>query len=203
MLSRLSISILVKGFGLEKGRLGFLLFSVSIWGWKLSRRIRTGYVPASWGHRQHPWRWQSSSWRAQCRWRHPWWRSQGKPWGHHGSPRRWGQRYAWLHHGEPDAWWRAWWCPGCYPSAPSCDAWRLPCRVPFLLCLVQSCWCTVINWCRYSPTICLYTHPWQTLPEIPIGQKFWANESAGSKTGECVERTGECTRLTTTPAYIS
>ena len=54
-------------------------------GERFNLRIRRGYVPASWGHRPHPWRRRSSSWRAWCRWRHSWWRSQGRPWGIHGS----------------------------------------------------------------------------------------------------------------------
>ena len=119
----------------------------------LNLRIRTGCVLASWGHRQHPWRWQSSSWRVRCRWRHPWWRSQGKPWGLHGSPHRSGQRYAWLLHGEPNAWWRAWWFPGCCLSTPYGDAWRLPCRVPFLLCRVQSCCLVISKWCLDPQTV--------------------------------------------------
>ena len=143
-------------YNINAGRILFLLCLVALKraGWflfdgqmkALNLRIRTGYVLASWGHRRHPWRWQSSSWRVRCRWRHPWWRSQGKPWGLHGSPHRWDQRYAWLLHGEPNAWWRAWWFPGCCLSTPYGDAWRLPFRVPFLLCHVQSCCCCISNW---------------------------------------------------------
>ena len=105
----------------------------------ISLRIRRGYVLGVSRHRRHPWRWQSSSWHARCRWRHHGWRSQGIPSEHHGSLRRWDLRYAWLHHDEPDGGWRAWWFPGCYHEAPSCDAWRLPFLAPFLLCLYQSC----------------------------------------------------------------
>ena len=35
----------------------------------ISFRICTGYVPGVSMQRRHPWRWQSSSWRARCRWR--------------------------------------------------------------------------------------------------------------------------------------
>ena len=105
---------------------------------QLNLRIRTGCVPASWGRRQRPWRSRSSSWRVRCRWRHPWWRSQGTPSTPHGSPRRWGRRYASHLRDAPNVWWRAWWCPGCCLSTPYGASWRLPFPVPCLLCRVQS-----------------------------------------------------------------
>ena len=104
-----------------------------------NHRIRTGYVPASWEHRRRPWRSLSSSWHAQCRWRHHGWHSQGTPSGHHGSPHRWDQRYAWLHPYVQDDGWQAWWYPGCYHAIPSCDAWRLLFQDPFLLYHGQTC----------------------------------------------------------------
>ena len=94
------------------------------WSWRqglctvdckvLIHRIRRGYVPVSSEHRQRPWQWQSSSWRAQCRWQHHGWRSQGTLWELHVSPHRWVQRYAWHLHVLQDDGWRAWWYPGCY-----------------------------------------------------------------------------------------
>ena len=121
--------VLLGGFGgLEKGQ--------SCVGWVrrwFNLRTRRGYVPDVSERRQHPWLSQSSSLRAQCRWRHPWWHSRGIPWGLLWFLRRSIRRYAWLHHDEPDDGWQAWWYPGCYLSTPSCDAWRPPFRVPFLL----------------------------------------------------------------------
>ena len=124
-------------FGPEKDRCVFAAASMNK---KLNHRIHRGFGPVASEHRQHPWRWQSSSWHAQCRWQHHGWHSQGKPWGHLGSPHRSSQRYAWHHLGEPDGGWRAWWYPGCYHAKLCDDAWRLPCRVLCLLCLFQSCW---------------------------------------------------------------
>ena len=62
----------------------------------INLQIHRGYVLASWGHRQHPWLWQSSSWHAQCRWQHPWLHSPKTPWGLLWSPHRWVRKYAWL-----------------------------------------------------------------------------------------------------------
>ena len=96
-------------------RKGFQLFN--LW-------IHTGCVLASWGQRRCPWQWQSSSWGARCRWRHPGSRSQGTPWERHESPHRWGQRSSKLLPASPNGGWRAWWCPGCCLSTPYGDAWR-------------------------------------------------------------------------------
>ena len=113
-----------------------------------SLQIHREYVPASWEHTPHPWRWPSSSWHVRCRWLHLWWHSRGTPWGPLGSPHRWAQRSSWLLPSLPIAWWQAWWYLGCCPSTPSYASWRPPCPNPCLLCHVRSCcWC-VRNWWR-------------------------------------------------------
>ena len=113
---------------------GTFLFGREWWSWKdrvllcfeqlvqLNRRIRRGYVPGAWGHRQHPSLSLSSSLRARCRWPRPGWHSPRKPSVHHGSPHRSDQRYAWHHLCGQDDGWLALWYPGCYHGAPSCGA---------------------------------------------------------------------------------
>ena len=101
-------------------------------------RIRTGSCLGVWGHRQHPWRLLSSSWHAQCRWRHHGWHSPRKPWVHLWSPHRWVLRYVLHHLYGPDDGWQAWWYPGCYLWVPSCASWHPPFRDPFHLYHVQT-----------------------------------------------------------------
>ena len=105
---------------------------------KFNHRSRTGYVLGASGHRQHPWRWQSSSWHAQCRWQHPWWHFPRKPWVHLWFLHRWVQRYVSHHLCGPDGGLLAWWYPGCYHGVPCDDAWLLLFPDPCLLYHVQT-----------------------------------------------------------------
>ena len=148
--------------------------------WDLKRvfnlRNRTEFCLASWGHRLHPWRWQSSSWHARCMWRHHGWHSRGIPWGHHGSLRRWGQRYVSRHLGGPDDGLQAWWYPGCYHEVLFDDAWRLLFPNLYHPFHAQTYWC---SWLKYASDAgyhvrrSIYTSPPTTSCGRSRGRSTW------------------------------
>ena len=140
-------------------------------------RIRRGFCLVSWGRRQHPWLLRSSSWRAQCRWQHLWWRFPRKLSGHHGSLRRWVRRYVWHHLFVQDDGWLAWWYPGYYHATPSCDAWRLLFRVLYLLFLCLTCfWLAIqlIEWRRMTKSVFIYDERQRNRkPGLKMKRRFW------------------------------
>ena len=112
----------------------FVFFS-----WLFNLRIRKGYVLDVSVRRQHPWRWQSSSLRAQCMWQHHGWHFPKRLSRHHVFPRRSDQRYVWHHLFLLNDGLLVWWYLGYYHATPSCDVWRLLYLDLFLLYLFLTC----------------------------------------------------------------
>ena len=106
----------------------------------LNLRIRIKFCLVSSKRIRHPLLLRSFSWRAQCRWRHLWWRFPRRPWGLHEFLRRSGQRYVSHHLFAPIDGWQVLWYLGCYHEEFFGDVWHLPFQVLYLLCHVQTFW---------------------------------------------------------------